>query len=277
MQTYTPDVSGGLPRASAPVHQALEQARVFDEKFAEGSRGLVTSADELVRYLTRWRMETAWRRFREVCHLGADPSVIFLCAGDAGEATILADLGVRDITVTDASAQAVRAALDADTRLRGFVCNALDNGIDDQSFDVVIVQDGLHHLQEPVRGFTEMLRTARKGAFFLEGSDSPAGRLLGRTWEVEGDTENYVFRWSRRLVQQVASSYLGRGTFRNESFSFWHHNVYLDRLGRRLGQPGAAARRIDRVKGIADAVLPWGGNQFCGMVVMTGNGSTAGP
>ena len=247
--------------------QQREQVAAFDEKFGHGSRSLVTSEDPVVRYLTRWRMETAWRHLAARCDLGSQPSVLFLCAGDAGEATTLADLGVQDITVTDNSPAAVRAALAADSRLTGFTCNALSNDLPSQSYDVVIVQDGLHHLPEPVRGFTEMLRIAAKAAFFLEGANSAAGRLFGRRWEQEGTHENFVFRWDFDLVEQVSCAYLGRGAFRNETFSFWHHNVHLDRLARRLGPSSRALGVVKALKTTADTVAPRGGNQICGMVI----------
>ena len=195
------------------------------------------------------------------------PSVLFLCAGDAGEATTLADLGVLDITISDLSSAGIHAALKADGRLKGFVANALDTGAEDGSYDVVVVQDGLHHLPEPVKGFTEQLRIARRAAFFLEGADSFAGRKCGLEWEAEDGYVNHVFRWNRRMVDQVAKSLLGHDAFDNGSFSFWHHNIKLAALGDRLGGGEKAVRRVDRLKSLADKALPTSGNQFCGLVV----------
>lgn len=255
-------------------HESMiaEQRARFDTSFEHGSRQLVTSADPLVRYLTRWRMETAWNQLlASAPDLARDPSVIFLCAGDAGEATVLADLGVSDITVSDLSPAGVAAAVKADPRLKGIVANALDTGIADGRYDVSIVQDGLHHLPEPVKGFTEQLRIARRAAFFLEGADSPAGRRFGLEWEREGEIVNHVFRWNRRMVDQVAKSYLGPDSFDNASFNFWHHNVRLESLANRLGWKGEkGVARLARLKGAADRAWPSGGNQFCGMVIKHG-------
>lgn len=251
--------------------QVEAQRIAFDASFEHGSRKLVTSDDALVRYLTRWRMVTAWRRLRQLApDVGRASSVLFLCAGDAGEATVLADEGVADITITDLSERAVAAATAEDPRLTGFACNALETGIPDGSYDVVVVQDGLHHLLEPVTGFAEMLRISRRAAFFLEPHDSLAGRIFGMEWEPTGATENYVFRWDRHLVDQVAKSLLGREAFTNHSFAFWHHNVRLDTIGRRLGGGARAVKRIDRAKRIADSLWSSGGNQFCGMVIRRG-------
>lgn len=261
----TPPTGDQMTAAAALV---AEQEARFEAAFEHGSRNLVTSQDPLVRYLTRWRMETAWRRLVELApDLGRQPSVLFLCAGDAGEATVLADLGVRDITISDLSEAGVNAALTADPRLKGIVANAIDTGIATDTYDVVVVQDGLHHLPEPVKGFTEQLRIARRAAFFLEGANSLAGRRFGLEWEVEGEFVNHVFRWDRRMVDQVAKSYLGRNSFTNASFSFWHHNTKLASLGARLGGGDQAVAKIAQLKRIADRMLPEGGNQFCGMIV----------
>lgn len=156
----------------------------------------------------------------------------------------------------------------ADPRLKGVVANALDTGIPSGACDVAIIQDGLHHLPEPVKGFTEQLRIARRAAFFLEGADSPAGRRFDLEWEVEGKTVNHVFRWNRRMVDQVAKSYLGPSGFTNASFSFWHHNVRLEGLARKAGWEGqTAVDRLALIKRAADLLWPSGGNQFCGMVL----------
>jgi hypothetical protein len=117
-----------------------------------------------------------------------------------------------------------------------------------------------------VRGFTEMLRIATTGIVFLEPHNSLAGRMVGRTWEQHGDAVNYVFRWTRQLVQDVASSYLGRDSFRNLSFAFWHHNIVLEKVGRRFGRR-LAVPVVRAAKQVADRLLPASGNQFCGMVL----------
>ena len=263
-----PRVPPNDDQMTAAAALVAEQEARFEAAFEHGSRNLVTSQDPLVRYLTRWRMETAWKRLVELApELGRQPSVLFLCAGDAGEATVLADLGVRDITISDLSEAGVNAALTSDPRLKGVVANALNTGIATGSYDVVVVQDGLHHLPEPVKGFTEQLRIARRAAFFLEGANSLAGRKFGLEWEVEGEFVNHVFRWDRRMVDQIAKSYLGRNSFTNASFSFWHHNSKLASFGARVGGGDRAVSTVARLKRVADRMLPEAGNQFCGMVI----------
>ncbi len=245
-----------------------EQRRWADELFEDGTRSYLLDDDPLVQYLVRWRLDhSAERLLAAVPDLDTDSSVLVLCAGDGFEGTQLADLGFTDVTVSDISPLGVRAALERDPRLGGVVLNALTTGVRDEGFDIVVIQDGLHHLQSPVGGFIEMLRISRRAALFLEPHESVAGRRFGRAWEEHGSATNFVFRWNSRMVEQVASSYLGRDSFTNLSESFWHHNLHLDRLGRRLGGGTRSVRVLDVLKRTADSLLPGQGNLFCGMVV----------
>jgi hypothetical protein len=76
-----------------------------------------------------------------------------------------------------------------------------------------------------------------------------------------------VFRWNRSLVDQVAKSYLGPDAFANLSFSFWHHNIHLERLGRAAGGRHRGLRVVKAVKGALDTAAASAGNQFCGLVL----------
>ena len=56
-----------------------------------------------------------------------------------------------------------------DERLKTRVLNAEEmSEVEDGSYDLVLVQDGLHHLPRPTLGFTEMLRVARIAAIVIE-------------------------------------------------------------------------------------------------------------
>jgi SAM-dependent methyltransferase len=218
--------------------------------------------------VTDWRINTAINHL-EACAGQLDRNVAFLvlCAAEAREASVLCDRGFTNVTVSDISSVALEIALKRDPRLRGQVLSAECLEVADASFDVVFVQDGLHHLRSPIQGFTEMLRVARIAAIFLEPHDSFVGRVLGTKWERNGDAVNYVFRWSKKLVGDVASSYLGDGQFQNASFSFWHHNPVLARLGTTLGGGSGAIALLRGLKFLFNSALSRQGNQFCGMVV----------
>lgn len=138
-------------------------------------------------------------------------------------------MGFKHVTVSDLSPNGVNSALQRDPRLKGLVLNAEQTGLPAASFDIVLVQDGLHHLQQPVLGLTEMLRLAKVGVIFLE-DDTLVCRLSGTEWEVNGNAVNYVFRWTKRGLQQIVSSYLGPDSFDNYSYTYWHHNMVFARL-----------------------------------------------
>jgi hypothetical protein len=147
------------------------------------------------------------------------------------------------------------------------VINAERAEVADESYDVTIVQDGLHHLRSPVQGFVEMLRIARTATIFLEPHQSLVGSLIGTKWEHNEEAVNYVFRWNRKLVHDVASSFLCSERFLNLSYSFWHHNIVFERVGRALGSGVLGLSTVKLIKSALDTVVYSAGNQFCGLVV----------
>jgi ubiquinone/menaquinone biosynthesis C-methylase UbiE len=253
---------------SAPDYLRL-QREAMEASLAAGPRAHTTSKDDLTVYLTRWRLHKALSLLRKVepLRITDESSILVLCAGEGYEGTVLADLGYRNITVSDLSSKVTKMAVQRDPRLTGIALNAEETRLDANSFDVVVVQDGLHHLQRPTQGFIEMLRITRVAAIFLEPHASLAGGLLGRKWEVHGPAVNYVFRWSGELVEQISSSYLGPDSFKNLSFSFWHHNVVFARLGARMRGGRFALGSIRLLKATLDCLFSSIGNQFCGIVI----------
>ena len=244
------------------------QRRHTDLWLAAGPRPHTVNPDRFSRWLTAWRLSAAIQKMLKAAgHISKNSSILILGCAEGYDGTILCDLGFADVTVSDLSEVAVKVALSRDKRLRGCSLDIENCSLPSESFDVVIVQDVLHHLPRPVNGFTEMLRIARHAALFLEPHDSLAGRHVGRTWEENGDAVNYVFRWTKSMVQNVTCSFLGHDRFLNLSFSFWHHNVHLDRLGRMLGGGSLALGSIRVGKAIMDFVAPSCGNQFCGLVI----------
>ena len=241
----------------------------FDTLYAAGTREHIALKDPLVDYTTYWRLREAFRRLRHATpgRIRETSNILVMCAGDGADGSVLCDMGYQNVTVSDISDMGVAAALARDSRLAGLVLNAQNAQIEDGAFDVVVVQDGLHHLPSPIQGFTEMLRIASIGAVFLEPHDSLVGRVLGTKWERNGEATNYVFRWTRKLVHDVACSYFGSDSFQNLSFSFWHHNIAYHRLGVMLGDGTRGIYAIRTIKFVLDHVLGRFGNQFCGMVI----------
>jgi SAM-dependent methyltransferase len=255
------------------VSEHLEQQRSHTDAYlSRGPRPHTFSTDPFTRYIFEWRAVTAIRRLQEyVGGLDRDTSFLVLCAAEGHEGSILCNLGFHKVTVSDISPVALQWAAKRDPRLRTQLLLAEKLDLPDRAFDVVFVQDGLHHLRSPIQGFTEMLRVSRCAAIFLEPHDSLVGRTIGTKWERNADAVNYVFRWSRRLVEGVASSFMGPNSFENLSFSFWHHTAQFARLGKLLGGRTLATVAFRSLKFTLDVTLRPFGNQFCGMVVKKSN------
>jgi ubiquinone/menaquinone biosynthesis C-methylase UbiE len=252
------------------THLAAQRA-AFEEVFSEGTRSYLYSTDPRTVYITYWRLRQAIKVLRRELRKSAHSvplesmSLLVLCSGEGAEGSALLDIGFSNVTVSDITEAGCRAASDRDPRLHAMVLNAERADVPDKSFDLVLVQDGLHHLSSPVAGFLESLRIGRRAVVFLEPHNSLAGRSIGRSWEVNGSAVNWVFRWDRDMVEQMASSYLGPNRFRNASFSFWHHNVIMGRVSRKMGRLGLPVLRL--VKAVLKPVSRFG-NQFCGIVIL---------
>lgn len=256
-------------RLEGKVEHSERQKAHFDQVFAGGARQHITTTNVLVRYLVDWRIGEAVRRLMKATdsRLTCDSSVLLLCAGEGAEGSVLCNMGFTNVTVSDISEYGVHQAMERDSRLQGLVLNAERINLTNDAFDVVVVQEGLHHLQSPVQGFTEMLRVASFGVIFIEPHDSFVGKLIGTKWERHGEAVNYVFRWDKKLVEDIASSYLGPNSLINLSFSFWHHNVLYHKLGKVLGEGWLALKVIQFLKLTLDNTFGWAGNKFCGLIV----------
>jgi 2-polyprenyl-3-methyl-5-hydroxy-6-metoxy-1,4-benzoquinol methylase len=255
-----------------PAHEAehAERQRGWaDALYSEGPRVHVTTSDPLVQYLVTWRVRTVIRKLKEFCgdRFDLNSPVLLMCCGEGLEGSVLCDLGYRNVTVSDISSRGVDLATARDSRLTGIVLDAEQVSVAHGSYDLVLVQDGLHHLRSPVAGFTSMLAAARICAAFLEPHRSVVGRLFGTRWERNGDAVNWVFRWDKPLVEQIASSYLGPDAFDNLSFSFWHHNLVLERFCRVIGGRRGGVAVAGMVKATLDLAAGRFGNQFCGFVI----------
>jgi ubiquinone/menaquinone biosynthesis C-methylase UbiE len=244
------------------------QRKQFNDAYSSGSRQHVISDNQAIKYIVTWRVQESIMRLMAASngYIDKDSSILTLCSGEGMEGSILSDLGFTNVTVSDLSENGVDAALKRDSRLKGVVLDAQDSGLNSESFDIVLVQDGLHHLPSPVQGFTEMLRLAKKGCVFLEPHESLVGRLIGTEWEKNGQAINYVFRWNKNLVDQIAKSYLGGPDYLNLSFSFWHHNPMYAKIPKLFGA-SIGLHVVKLVKLILDITLGRFGNQFSAVIL----------
>ena len=171
------------------------------------------------------------------------------------------------MTVSDFSRHALAICSARDSRLETCLSDAERYDLPDESFDVVLVQDGLHELRRPTAGLTEMLRLSRSIAIVIEPYDGLVGRLFGTKWEVHGGVANYVFRWRRRLVKDIVHSFLRSDAVTVRVSRMWDHNVMVGRVARLAGRGAAAAAVARAVYFVLNTFFAGLGNMMVAVIV----------
>jgi SAM-dependent methyltransferase len=118
-------------------------------------------------------------------------TALTVCGGSGMDAEALAKAGARVVT-SDLSLEATkRARVRADrhgTSMSFVVADVEHLPYDNESFDLVAVHDGLHHLADPFVGLAEMARVARRWVVISEPAQARATQLavrLGLALETE--------------------------------------------------------------------------------------------
>lgn len=229
------------------------------------------TADPLTRYVRDRRQRLAIRRLLGVTKTsGRDwPRVLVVCGGVGGEGTFLRKAGFRDVTVADYSEPLIRYMRIRDPELRGAVADSEGLPFAANSFDLVLVQDGIHHLKIPALGVAEMLRVARRAIIVIEPHEGVVARLLGTKMEKDQETGalNFVFRWNRWLFRQVIASYLAGTAHRVIVLRFWDHSTAMLKAFRWLPSQGLQLRAIRASYWILKNLFGWMGNMFVGIAV----------
>jgi SAM-dependent methyltransferase len=254
--------------SSNPDDGIEAQRSVFERNFGRdpGDFAFHDTKNLVVRYLRDRRLNKVMERLQH--YLGQDlsqVSALCVCGGVGGEATYLRNAGIGEVTNTDFSENALGVCRARDPRLKTRLLNAETMDLENESFDVVLVQDGLHHLPRPVLGFNEMLRVARKAVIVLEPQSGWSGRILGREWEEHEGTFNYVFRWNADLLKSATRSQLLKRDLAFEVIRLWDHSGCVHRAVYPLGNGKLS---LLAAKSIYAALTPLNflGNQFIGMV-----------
>jgi ubiquinone/menaquinone biosynthesis C-methylase UbiE len=227
------------------------------------------TGDPLIRYLRDRRLHRALKELDKRGKLKpAKQSVLLVCGGVGGEGTFFANQGFLDVTVSDLSEKAMEICRRSDERLKTRVLNAEDlSEVEDGSYDLVVVQDGLHHLPRPVLGFTEMLRVARTAVVVIEPHSGLVAKAIGREWEVEGDAVNYVFRWNRSILEQATRSYLLQENAEVIPCRFFDHNLVVNRAVSKLPLPRKAQLLAAKTIYGFLSLIAAAGNMMVGIVV----------
>jgi len=254
-----------LNPASLPTDvQKTKQAQFFDEA--------VDDEFEIERphntgRLYRWGIH---KKFAMAARMLSFPlkgcTMLEICCGSGMGAEIYSKWGA-NVTGLDLSTHAVARAR-ARARRHGFETNFATGDAEaidfpDQSFDIVTVHDGLHHLPNPYLAIAEMARVARKAIIVIE----PARSWLTQQAVAAGlaedfeDAGNYVYRFREDEIFAIART---AGFARHEYsqyFLYYKHEPFK-----------WAARYVDRTPlfylfpmffGLATVLAPRLGNKIC--------------
>jgi len=153
------------------------------------------------------------------CIPDRNSTILIVCGGESDRRLFL-ELGFTRVTITNLNPQGRTEAFHPFDFARQ---DAENLRLEDESFDFVVVNAGLHHCAAPHRALLEMYRVARLGAIVVEARDSvvmrAATRLklttayevypvtLGSTGLRDTDSPNYVYRWTEREVRKTVASY----------------------------------------------------------------------
>ena len=233
--------------------------------------GFHDTPDPLTRYVRDRRQKLAVARLLALTHTTFRdwPRVLVVCGGVGGEGTFLRKAGFPHVTVADYSEGLIRYMRIRDQQLVGVVANTERLPFAAGSFDLVLVQDGIHHLKIPPLGVAEMLRVARRAIIVIEPHEGMVAKGIGTKVEKDAETGalNFVFRWNRWLFRQMVSSYWVDEKFELRVLRFWDHSTAMLRLFRWLPGDTARLRGIQASYWVLKNFFGWAGNMFVGIAI----------
>jgi ubiquinone/menaquinone biosynthesis C-methylase UbiE/uncharacterized protein YbaR (Trm112 family) len=206
-----PEFQGRSSADGEPMPHKPQQVAFFDQDPLDDfgvtrPRG----APELYGWLLREKFR---RSALGLEHLLPGSTALTICGGSGLDAEFLADAGAR-VILSDISLGVV---LQARERVRRFgldielvVADAEALPFRDASIDIVYVHDGLHHLEQPAVGLTEMARVARRAVSVTEPARALATAAAVRLgWaEHEEEAGNPV---RRMTIEEIVLELTRRG------------------------------------------------------------------
>jgi glycosyltransferase involved in cell wall biosynthesis/SAM-dependent methyltransferase len=156
-------------------------------------------------------------------------SALVVCGGSGMDAEFLAGAGAA-VTTSDLSLGAATRAKARSERygleIRSIVADVEHLPFADESVDLVAVHDGLHHLDDPFAGLSEMARVARRWVVVTEPARASVTRLAIR-FGLALETEEAGNRVARMEPSEVAGFLEARGyvVLRAERYAMYypHH------------------------------------------------------
>jgi glycosyltransferase involved in cell wall biosynthesis/ubiquinone/menaquinone biosynthesis C-methylase UbiE/uncharacterized protein YbaR (Trm112 family) len=192
--------------------------------------------------LYSWLLGEKFRR--SLAGLGADAGgslALTVCGGSGLDAEYLARAGFR-VIASDISLEAARRTRKRAERhglaIAPVVADVERLPFRDRSVDLVYVHDGLHHLEAPLNGLSEMLRTARSSVSVNEPARAQATLLAARIGLAEHyeDAGNFIARMDLDELESVVRR-AGFEVVRSERYAMLYRHV-PGRVSRLLSSPG---------------------------------------
>lgn len=133
-----------------------------------------------------------------------DKNVLISCGGGDGfEIVKMESLGGR-ITVSDISPDAIKEIKKRWPKMKTIIADAERLPFKDNSFQIGLVKDGLHHLVKPEEGIKELLRVCSEGVMIIDFNESFLTRFasnIGLSPKFE-EAGNHNFRFSREKLKK---------------------------------------------------------------------------
>jgi ubiquinone/menaquinone biosynthesis C-methylase UbiE len=249
------------------------QKEAFEKKFSPDDLKIWDfhlTPDPLVRYIRDRMLRVGLKKIFSVMNTNINEvknwKVLVVCGGVGGEGHFLHQFGFNDVTVSDFSENALGVCNHLFPALKTLQLNSEDMDLADKSYDLVVVQAGLHHLSRPALGLTEMLRVAHKAILVLEPHTGFLPTTFGTEWEIENGFINYVFRWNDNMLKQITKSYLLKEVHFIKGMKTWNHNLGASKIVKPLPKP-LRLPALKFIYGVLNTLFGFWGNKFIGVVV----------
>lgn len=180
-------------------------------------------------------------------------SDVLVVGGSAEDGRTLRRIGFTRITLSNLldPRPSEQADLD-DVGMRAVRVDAEAMDLADNSYDLVLAHEVLHHCRSPHKALLEMLRVSRRHVILLEPNNSLVMRLLLKLrfsfpYELpaviasgfqtggvrDSSIPNHIYRWNPVEVYQTTASYLAESEFDLYTQKYWDFNVDEVELRRR--------------------------------------------
>ena len=215
------------------IEQVKQQQNAFEKFYAPEQKSefdFHITNDPLTRYVRDRRLLKGLDVLKK--HHGniLNWNVLITCGGVGGEGLFLKKYGFKSVTVSDISENSLKICNQFDPAITTLILNGENLDVPDNSYDLVVVQDGLHHLPRPVTGFTEMLRVAKKAVIVIEPYESLIGNLIGTKWEEHEGAINFVYRWDKKSITKAVNSFLLKDYKLIKVLRFWDHSMMVFKI-----------------------------------------------